>query len=207
MGVLLDVRVVRPLGSVLERVQGGHLVAGLDVAVGQLVVRDLAEGVCPVPHHRGVVDGTLEIPGGVEDRSGVEKVIAVHVLVALPDPVVELLCLLCVTLCQIGLRNDPRQMAPALIRSVVIEVQAVLKNVGIVLLHESAIGHVVVGHLLETRIPARLREPLVGLVEIPIGVVDVAQGIPRRRGVVRMGHLVSLLKKGLCLQEVTFLEV
>ncbi len=207
MSVLPDVRVERHLRGILESVKGRDLVAGLDVTIGQIVVRDLPDGVRPVPHHREVVDGSFVVSCGVEDRTGVEIVIAVHIPVGVPGHVVIFLGLLRVALREIRLRDDPREMPPTLLRCVLKKFQTILKHVGVVLFHESALRHVVGGHLGETRIPRRLFEPTVGLVEILPGVVYVAEGVPRRSGVVRMRQLVSLLEQRLGLRQIPFLKV
>ncbi len=175
MRVLLYVRVERASGGFLESVESGDLVARLDVAVGQIVVGNLPYRVGPVPHQRIILDRPFIILSGVEKRTGIEIVVAVHVVVPAPGDIVIFLGLFGVAFGKIRLGDDSRQVPLTLLRGIVINLDAVLQNVGIVLLHETALDHVGGGHLGETRVPRRLLEPVERLVEILLGIVDVAQ--------------------------------
>ena len=66
-------------------------------------------------------------------------------------------------------------MPLALLRRVLIHLDTIFQDVGIVLPHKAALDHIGIGHLGETRVSRRLLEPIEGLVEILLRIVDVAQ--------------------------------
>ena len=135
--VLLDVLVEREGGGVLEGFQGGHLVAQLDVAVAQLVVRDLAQGVRAFGHLAEALHGALPVLHRVQHGAGVEPVGAVADRLFLQVLLVVGTGLLLVSEDEIGLGHDAGEVRLAVRRDLVVDVLAELDHV-VVVLHRPA---------------------------------------------------------------------
>ena len=149
--VLLDVLVEREGGGVLEGVQGGHLVAQLDVAVAQLVVRDLAQGVRALGHLAEAFHGALPVLHRIQDGAGVEPVGAVADRLVRQVLLVVGTGLLLVAEDEVGLGHDAGEVRLAVRRDLVVDVLAELDHVVVVLLVEAALEDVVVRQLGEAR--------------------------------------------------------
>ncbi len=88
VGIFLDCQIVSLLGSLLEGLHRRHLVPGLDVAVAQLIIGDLADRIGPFLHKGIIVDRSGEIIHRVEERAGIEEIVSIHVPAAPLDPIV-----------------------------------------------------------------------------------------------------------------------
>ena len=62
--------------------------------------------------------------------------------------------------------------------NLVIQFHAILYDISVVFLHETALGHVIVGNIREPGVLPSLLEPIVRFLELLAGVVDVAHRIP-----------------------------
>ena len=193
--VLLDVLVERKGGGVLERIQGGHLVAQLDVAVAQLVVRDLAQGIRAFRHLAEALHGALPVLDGIQDGAGVEPVGPVAGRVVRQVLLVVGTGLLLVAEHEVGLGHDAGEMRLAVLRDLVEDFLSELDHVVVVLFVETAFEDVVVRELGETRIHRGLGEPVGRLAEIALRIADVTEGILGRGRVVGRRKVLHLLQE------------
>ncbi len=78
-----------------------------------------------------------------------------------------------------------------------VKFRTVARYIPVVLPHESAFQHVIVGHVGEPRIARRFFKPIISLLEPLFGIVDVAQRVSGRGRIVRLRHFFSQFKAGL----------
>ena len=90
--------------------------------------------------------------------------------------------------------------------NLIVQLDSVFQDIGIVFLHEPALGHVVVGDVREPGVLPRFLEPAVSFLELLVGVVDVSHRVPGRGSVVRVWHLFPLGEDVPGLVQVPFLE-
>ena len=195
VGVLLDILVPGKGGSVLEGVQGGHLVAQLDVAVAQLVIRDLAQGVRALGHLAEAFHGALPVLHRIQDGAGVEPVGPVAGGIVRQVLLVVGTGLLLVAEHEVGLGHDAGEVRLAVRRDLVVDVLAELDHVVVVLLVEAAFEDVIVRQLREARVHRGFGEPVGGFPEIAQRVADVAQRILGRGRVVGRRQVLHLLQE------------
>ena len=193
IGIFLNGRVKGQDRGVLEGIHGRHLVLGLDVGVTQLVVGNLAQGIHPVRHHGEILHRALPVFHGIQDRTGIEPVAAVHPGFLLEDAVVVGTGFFGVAHHQVRLAQDAGQVRPALLGHAVIQGDAVFHHVAVVFLHELALQQVVVGQIRKARVLGRLFEPGAGLREVFLRIGDVTQGIAGRSRIVRERHSLDFL--------------
>ena len=63
-------------------------------------------------------------------------------------------------------------------RDLIIEFDSVLQDIGVILLHEAALGHVVIGYVREPCVLPGLLKPIVSFLEVFTGIVNIAHRIP-----------------------------
>ena len=193
--VLLDVLVERKGGGVLERIQGGHFVAQLDVAVAQLVVRDLAQGVGALGHLAEALHGALPVLHRVQDGAGVEPVGPVAGRVVRQVLLVVGTGLLLVAEHEVGLGHDAGEVRLAVRRDLVVDILAELDHVVVILLVETAFEDVVVRKLGEARVHGGFGKPVGRLAEVAQRVAHVAQRVLGRSRVVGRRQALHLLQE------------
>ena len=79
-------------------------------------------------------------------------------------------------------------MRLALGRDLAVHFRRVLGDIAVVFLHEAALHDVVVGQILEARVPCTLLEPVAGLLEVLAGIPDVTGRVAGRSRVVAVGQ-------------------
>ena len=193
--VLLDVLVERKGGGVLERIQGGHLVAQLDVAVAQLVVRDLAQGIRAFRHLAEALHGALPVLDGIQDGAGVEPVGPVAGRVVRQVLLVVGTGLLLVAEHEVGLGHDAGEVRLAVRRDLVVDILAELDHVVVIFLVETAFEDIVVRKLGEARVHGGFGKPVGRLAEVAQRVAHVAQRVLGRGRVVGRRQALHLLQE------------
>ena len=196
-GVFLDIRRKTEGRCFLECIHGRHLVAQLDVAVTQLIRGNLAQGVRAVFHPGEVFHGTFPVLNHVIDFSGIEKVAPGEFGLVPKVFLIITARLFYIALDEVGLAHDAGQMRLTVFRNFVEQVFSEAEDIIIVLLIEAALQDVVVGKCGETVVLCAELEPGSGLLEILLGIVDIAQGVIRRSGIVRIREVFHTKQKAL----------
>ena len=124
-----------------EGLHCGNLVLDLDVAVGHLIVGNLADGVSPGRHPGIILYRTLVILHGVEQGPGVEIILPV-IAGGNIGPVIVFLGLCSIAGHEIGLGYDSGEMRPPFFRNPRIEGLAVLHNIFVILVHKPAFKYI-----------------------------------------------------------------
>ena len=122
--ILCDVRVEVDGGGILESPHCGHLVAGADIGVAEVVIGNLPERIGPVRHTAEIVDCGLVVLDRIHHRTGIEEVVAAHLL--LHGIIIVLAGLLAVPEHQAGLGNDAGKSLLPLLGSRLVETLCLL---------------------------------------------------------------------------------
>ena len=157
---------------------------GAQVGVGEVVVGDLAQRVGAVAHLGEVLDGAGVVVHGVEHRTGVEVVLAVHPLVG--EVVVVFAGLVVVALDQVGLGKLPRHALAPPGGQGAVDAGAFADDEVVILLVELAVHDVEVRQRLEARVDRGLPEVGLRLGELLVLIEHDAREIASGGRVVRL---------------------
>ena len=153
-----------------------------------MVVGYLPEGVAAVGHAGIVLDGAMVVMHGIEDGTGVEVVLAVHLLAG--ERLVVLSGLVVVPEYEAGLGDDPRKPLPALRRSGIVYPLPLAHGEGVVFLIELAVNYIELTKLRESRIRRRLPERGFSLSETAVVVIYDPSQVTARSCI--LGEIQSL---------------
>ena len=187
IGVLLDAGRIIQVCGLLEGAHSRHLVLQADIAVTQLVRGNLAQGIGAVPHPGKLVHGALPVLLEIADFAGI-KAVAAGGRGGMVQFVIGS-CLLHVTQHQVAFAQDAGQVRAAVFRDAVIKFVPVFHHIGVVFPVEAAFQDVVAGQQAETVIGRCLLKPLLGLLEMLLGIVHIAQVVLCRSAVRGLVHL------------------
>ena len=192
-GVLGDVGYEILLRGVAEAVHRLHLVAYAYVAVAEIVVRDLAEGVAAVAHSHILVPCALPVLNRVEQRCSEEEARTAGVRTFGEQAVVNRLRPVGLAQHEAGLGEQAGHVFRAFVLEFRQQLVAVGHHIFIVLQLEVAVQSVICGQVGKTLVVG-LAEPAQSLAEAAVVVVYISQSEAGRARIGRRFEARNLLE-------------